>query len=354
MKLSLRLLFASLVLIFSLVACDVLLDDDDYDDYDYESPETEMTDEEYEEEYEGEETEQVEESGATGAMSCPAITNEIIDLAVYGGEGEEDLLDEELVLITYVIEGDEIFDPAYEEDIPANLQDEQEDEDTHLQLWEYFAALIPAEQRGYFAEYAITTDGTGGTLASVAQTTYDPNLWTLNIDVADTANYYELTYTLVHEFAHVLTLGPDQVVPSLAVFNNPEDNDIYLRELSACPNYFPGEGCANADSYIDDFYYEFWEELREEWDPINLEEDEDARTEMLDEFYSQYEDRFVTSYAATNPEEDIAESFTFFVFSPKPAGDSILEEKILFFYNYPELVELRAMILNNMCNSFPE
>lgn len=341
MNKTIKVLFASFVLIFSLTACDVLLDEDDYDDY--ERPETEMTEEEYEE----------EESGATGAMSCPAITNEIIDLAVYGSEGDEDLLDEELVLVSYTVDGDEILDPAYE-DVPDDFLEQQEDTELHQQLWDYYIVLIPAEQRGIIAEYAITTDGTGGTLASVAQTTYDPNLWMLNIDIADTANYYELTSTLVHEFAHVLTLGPDQVVPSLAVFNNPEDNDIYLQELSACPNYFPGEGCANADSYIDDFYFQFWEELRDEWDPINLEEDEDARTELLDEFYSRYEDRFVTSYAATNPEEDIAESFTFFVFSSQPVGDTIAEEKILFFYNYPELVEFRAMILNNMCTSFPE
>ena len=30
----------------------------------------------------------------------------------------------------------------------------------------------------------------------------------------------------------------------LAIFNNPEDDDIYFQEVSACPNYFPGEGCA--------------------------------------------------------------------------------------------------------------
>lgn len=347
MNSKIKIVLTSFMLLFLLIACAPLSEEDYYEEDTYES----LDSEEYEEEEYVEETDVAASSGE--AMSCPVISDQIIDLAVNGSEGEEDLLDEELVIVTYTVEGEDILDPAYE-DVPDDLLDEQEDTELHQQLWDYYAALIPAEQRGMIAEYAITTDGTGGTLASVAQTTYDPNLWTLNIDIADTANYYELTSTLVHEFAHLLTLGPDQVVPSLAVLNNPEDNNIYLQELSACPNYFPGEGCANADSYIDDFYFQFWEELREEWDPINLEEDEDTRTELLDEFYSQYEDRFVTSYAATNPEEDIAESFAFFVFSPEPAGDTILEEKILFFYNYPELVELRAAILNNMCTAFPE
>ncbi|MBI3151573.1 MAG: hypothetical protein HYZ21_05540, partial [Chloroflexi bacterium] len=68
----------------------------------------------------------------------------------------------------------------------------------------------------------------------------------------------------------------------------------------------------------------------------------------------KYEDRFVTSYAATNPEEDIAEAFTFFVFGPTPAGDTIAEKKVLFFYQYPELIELRVNILRNLCVNFPE
>jgi hypothetical protein len=54
----------------------------------------------------------------------------------------------------------------------------------------------------------------------------------------------------------------------------------------------------------------------------------------------------------TNPEEDIAESWSFFILSPKPAGNTIAEQKILFFYNYSELVQLRNEILNNLCTAF--
>ncbi|NJN80268.1 MAG: hypothetical protein HC797_07255, partial [Anaerolineales bacterium] len=76
--------------------------------------------------------------------------------------------------------------------------------------------------------------------------------------------------------------------------------------------------------------------------------------EQLDDFYYKYEDQFLTDYAVTHPAEDIAESFSFFIFSSQPAGNTIAEEKILFFYQYPELVELRTKILNNLCVSFPE
>lgn len=149
-------------------------------------------------------------------------------------------------------------------------------------------------------------------------------------------------------------LGPNQVPPSQAIFSNPEDDDLYFKEVSACPNYFPGEGCATPDSYINNYYNQFWTDIYDEWNEINLEEDEDLYYEKLDDFYYKYEDQFVTSYAATNPEEDIAEAWSFFVFEPQPAGDTIAEEKVLFFYQYTELIELRANILKNMCVTFPE
>ncbi len=76
--------------------------------------------------------------------------------------------------------------------------------------------------------------------------------------------------------------------------------------------------------------------------------------EKLDDFYYKYEDQFLTDYAVTHPAEDIAESFGFFVFAEKTTGDSIAEQKILFFYQFPELVKLRTEILNNLCTVFPQ
>ena len=74
---------------------------------------------------------------------------------------------------------------------------------------------------------------------------------------------------------------------------------------------------------------------------------------MIEDFYKTYEDQFVSDYAPTSPMEDIAESWAFFVLSPKPELSSIANEKILFFYEYPELVELRTKILKQICVEFP-
>jgi len=57
--------------------------------------------------------------------------------------------------------------------------------------------------------------------------------------------------------------------------------------------------------------------------------------------------------AATSPVEDIAEAWSFFIFSPKPGPDSIANEKVMLFYEFPELVQLREKILTNICEVFP-
>jgi hypothetical protein len=62
---------------------------------------------------------------------------------------------------------------------------------------------------------------------------------------------------------------------------------------------------------------------------------------------------FVTQYAATSPTEDIAESFTSFVLQRKPSvAEDIGDEKILFFYQYPELISARERIRASVAEYF--
>ena len=344
-----NLFFALFALLFSSLACATIMGDESSPEPDAASSEPEFG-----------ELPAAEENPAASA-SCPLITEQIVGANTSvelsnnfakdfsAAEGE----DETIYIATYQVSGDEISDP-YFESVPADLQDEQDDLAAHQQIWDYFTALIPLEYRPTIAEFSVTTDGVDNVLAAVAQTYDDPNLWGLEVDIADTADYYYLSFTLVHEFAHLLTLAPDQVPPSMAIFNNPDDNDIYLEEVSACSTFFPGEGCSNPDSYINAFYEEFWVDIYDEWNEINLIEDEDEYYTALDEFYYKYEDQFLTDYSATHPAEDIAEAFGFFVFAEKPNGDTVAEQKILFFYQYPELVELRESILANLCVNFPQ
>ncbi len=285
--------------------------------------------------------------------SCPVPLADIVDASLSFESNSEENLDEEIYLTTYFVNGDDLSRPFYES-VPDEFKDEQDDPAAHENLWNYFTRLVPLDQREFVTGFAIVTDGSGEVLAAVGQTNDNPVEWSLEVDIVDSSDKYVLTFTLIHEFAHLLTLNAAQVPPSLAIFDNPDDDDIYQRELAACPNYFPGEGCSNSDAYINQFFDRFWFDLFAEWQEIDQIADEDEYYASLDDFYDTYEDQFLTDYAPTSPAEDIAESFAFFVLSPKPPLDSIANEKIAFFYEFPELIQLRSEIINSVCAEFPQ
>lgn len=257
---------------------------------------------------------------------------------------------DETVLVTYTISGDELLYPEIYPNVPSRWRKLQEDTEAHANLWRYFTALIPASERTYLNEFIVYTDGKDEELAAVSQSVTDPARWDLWVDISDAKNPQDLTFTLIHEFGHLLTLNAAQIEPNLRVFENYDDPDIFYEESLSCPNYFAYEGCANADSYINLFIEEFWYDIFDEWEDIDLEEDEDRYYERLDEFYYNYEDQFVTDYAATSPEEDVAEAFSYFILAERPEGDSIAEEKVLFFYQFPELIQLRRQIAIGLCS----
>ncbi|MFK7805148.1 MAG: hypothetical protein AB8G95_26175, partial [Anaerolineae bacterium] len=131
-----------------------------------------------------------------------------------------------------------------------------------------------------------------------------------------------------------LTLNNQQVPFDVEAY---ADDDAYEAAAESCPRFFTGEGCANQSSYVNAFYNAFWADIYSE---LPLDQDPDE----LYDFYLTYQDRFVTEYAGTNPGEDIAESWTHFVLNDRPNGSSVADQKVQFFYQYPELVSLREKI----------
>src|SRR5687768_9178983 len=289
--------------------------------------------------------------------ACPALVAGILDTVTakvdLSGKESDHTFKEEggISLITYDVAQDEISDPHIES-VPDELEDERDDRAAHEAIWNYYASIIPPAERELLTEFSIFTDGRGNHLAAVSPTFPDPEQWSLHVDILDAESYYDLTYTLLHEQGHLLTLNAEQVPPSKAIFNFPGNETIVQKEADACPHYFTGEGCSESDSYLNQFFLRFWPHLYPEWEQINLEEDRDTRATLLEDFYKTYKDQFLTEYAATSPMEDIAESWAFFVLSPKPELNSIANEKILFFYEYPELVALRTKILGQICAEF--
>ena len=73
------------------------------------------------------------------------------------------------VLVTYVVAGDQIKSPQDMPGIPNSLGIYQKDRISQKKIWDYFAAIIPAEQRKLLTEYDIFTDGSSNILAAVTQ-----------------------------------------------------------------------------------------------------------------------------------------------------------------------------------------
>jgi len=258
----------------------------------------------------------------------------------------------DIPLVTYHVSGDELSNPVRAK-VPKNLIRYQNDLATQQDAWRLFVALIPGDQRSMLDSFQVMTDGPGGVLSAVEQTTDDPARWILETDIADIPDTKNLTFTLLHEFAHLMTLGPKQVPPDWRVFKDPHNIRVRDRAIAACPSFFPGEGCSLPASYINAFFNRFWTDLFPEWSAIDRLEEGDEKDARLDAFYRKHHDDFVDSYAVTSPVEDIAESWSYFILSPRPAGASIRDQKLDFFYGYAGLVTLRSTILSNLCAANP-
>ena len=70
--------------------------------------------------------------------------------------------------------------------------------------------------------------------------------------------------------------------------------------------------------------------------------------DAIDQFYADNADQFVTDYAATNPVEDLAETFTAFVLEERPTGTTIATQKVELLWGDPEMVALRDEIRANL------
>src|SRR5690625_5686990 len=84
----------------------------------------------------------------------------------------------------------------------------------------------------------------------------------------------------------------------------------------------------------------------DDFDEIDWEAKDDYK-----DFFFTYENEFFNSYQGTNPHEDIAESFSFFVMLNSEEierNDDVKYQKLDFFYDYNELIDLRAAILENI------
>jgi hypothetical protein len=203
-----------------------------------------------------------------------------------------------------------------------------------------------------------------------------------------------LKSTLIHENGHILSLSASQSDNDLIGYeeicdDRLEDGSIdweecddgeirrtFAQKAAICaPNFYDEwSGCMKENSYLNKFFQKFWTEIYPEYYYGG------EQVISTSAFHQKYYDQFVTWYSASHPSEDFAESFTAFVLWDDEAianhkkwckkegwniisepgwsywkwcnkvyhDNSMWEEKVRFFYDFPELVEMRDFIRSNL------
>jgi len=191
------------------------------------------------------------------------------------------------------------------------------------EVWDAFTRVASLD----FAAEVILTYTVGDSqesdlLAYVQQDAERPQYWHVAANLAGAGDMSYLLTTLIHEYAHILTLDLSQASAD-----------------PSCEVEAPSEGCWFEDAYLQAFWDEFWSGYGDEA-PALLGEESDYEA-----FYLAHEEDFVSGYAAKNVEEDIAESFMAYVIEDVPdPGQSRVAAKLAFFDRYPELAAIRERI----------
>lgn len=213
------------------------------------------------------------------------------------------------------------------------------DDTRYRAIWSRFITLFPMSARQDVTQFEISTDGKEGTLAAVYALEDNPEKWAVVVDDADafaengSMNTKDLTYSLIHEVAHLVSLNSREVPPMTT-------DDMESAKDACAPRYFTGEGCSLETSVINRFFQSFWKELYATYGDVF--DDEEGNGPDL---YSKNPNNFVSDYAATNPGEDFAESFAEFVLNDRnKTPSSIADKKKDFFYDHESLVTLRSVI----------
>jgi len=207
--------------------------------------------------------------------------------------------------------------------------------------WQTIHHILPSDLIDkYIVSLRLFTDGIDKDMGGLNQMDKTVEYWQFDLDTedmdlltSDSIKILNYTHTLIHEFGHLLTLNSTQIELT---------DDNYQSEGKG---YLTDEGYARKSSYLNLFVKQFWKPaILKEWDRINRKKNESKRIDFLYDFYLLRPNEFVTDYAAESPEEDIAESWTFFVLTDKPLPTSIKYQKLEFFYQFPELIAYRELI----------
>jgi hypothetical protein len=182
--------------------------------------------------------------------------------------------------------------------------------------WKRFAKLIPQERRTMISTFSLINNKESEYDGQVEEVDPKNHRWELRLKPGKDAD----DFVMVHEFGHLLTLSPQQL-----------DANVSKKK---CPPYGFWEGCPRAGSFTERFVQRFWTA-----DLVRQAEQNNVKLEKRNPGW------FVRDYSATNPGEDLADTFAEFVANPnQPTGNRIVDQKINMFYADPDMVWLRNQI----------
>lgn len=219
-----------------------------------------------------------------------------------------------------------------QDDLSLTWVDGEDNHDIDSELWQLILTVLPeAQLQNRVREFEIFTDGADETIAYVSRLdTVDDN-WLFALDYIDAEDIDEGEWvtTLLHEFAHIISLGAGQLDTT----------------AESCPaRYEFEEGCAQDGSWLRAWIDAFWPDARLQAH-TRIVGDSESNPDGLADFYAAHESNFVNEYAASNPVEDFAESFAYFMLMNAPdAVTTERERKLKFFYDHDRLVSLRETV----------
>lgn len=213
----------------------------------------------------------------------------------------------------------------------------QQNRNRHQEIWSLVKKVIPLDYLNRLNEFMLFWGETDvvKALGYVSPTSKDLSTWryAIAIDYADQSGEDELEHTVLHEFAHILTLNKSQVNA--------------LVKPGECQTYYPDYpkenfaryGCSHDDSYINQFFQQFWKDI---WS--------DDPDEVKGYFSDTYPTQFVTHYAGVSPSEDMAETYWNYVFEseiPQKPG-TIAAAKVNYFKRFEEFEKIKAFERKNL------
>lgn len=247
---------------------------------------------------------------ALGGCAAPATTPEPDVVATDDAAliTDDRVADDSLAILgVYEVDGTEVvddIDPSYEA------------------VWQRFTELVDVTAWPQITLFvALDRDASpGGTEGAVDRIAGSDEEYYVALDVTGVEPAAELDSTMLHEFGHLVTLNPDQM---------PLDTS----EADTCDIFTVDGRCAPEGSYFRDWVEQFWAGY------LHSDADAEPDTAADDRFATG---DYVSEYAATNPYEDLAETFDAWVREDsEPTGDAVIDQKLRFFDAYPEIVELK-------------